>query len=1074
MKILCILLTAASLQISAKGFSQSITVSLKNAPLVDLFKVIEQQSNFSFVYSKEAIEQSKPVTIEVKNENLEKILKIVFANQPLSYSFNERFIVIKLSNQKKEVVSPFTYVRGRVVNENGEPIAGASVVIKGTVIGTSTDSNGEFNLDVPSPDMVLLITSVNTEPFEIRINARTDLGQISIKTSVKVLDAVIINKGYYTTTQRLNTGSVSKVTAEEIGKQPVANPIAALQGRLPGLLITQKNGLPGSSFSIQIRGQNSIQQGNDPLFIIDGVPFAPENLAKLGLAMNVSSPFITINPADIESIEILKDADATSIYGSRGANGVVLITTKKAIPGKTTVDVNFYAGWGKPTRTMDYMNTSQYLQMRREAFKNDGIIPTASDAPDLLLWDTTRYTDWKDLIIGNTANVVNAQIRLYGGTHNINYLLTAGYYKEGTVFPGSFGYKRGTVGFNVSNISADNKFTATLSSSYTFDKNSLGSQDMTTFFNLPANMYTPYDSSGNLRWSEGGFSFGNPFSILRQEYKGTTDRLIANANLSYKLFKKVTLKTNFNYNNVQFDQYSSRPISSQNPAFNPKGSANFNNTSSKTWNIEPMAEFSSALFSKGKLQSIIGGTWQQREDNGILISGSGYTNDVQIKSIAGAATSTVQNDYSLYRYTSFYGRINYNWDDKYLVNFVGRRDASSRFGPGNRLANFGAAGISWIFSKEGFIRNAISFLSYGKIRASYGTTGNDRIGDYQYLDTWTNTTNSYQNQQGLRPTRLFNEHYGWEEIKKLNIGLDLGFIKDRILITVDLYKHRSTNQLISFSLPDQTGFSSIIRNIPAVIENKGIEFLISSHNIKSKSFNWNSSFNLTIPKNELIEFAGLAGSSYASRYFIGKPISNNIVGYSYLGINNQTGIYQFEDKNRDGLLNTLDYAYQGTMNPDFFGGLNNIIQYKQFELSFLFEFRKQLGRHAIFGYSNTPGSFVNQPVAVLDRWQKPGDNATYQLFNQSFGTPASNAASKTSTSSAALTDASFIRLRNLSLSYTIAGSYLEKLKIQNCRIYFQAQNLLTITNYIGADPESQNIQALSPLKMLTFGINATF
>lgn len=1076
MKLLILLMTAACLQVSANGYGQTVTLSLENAPLEKAFKEIKKQTGYSFVYTRVQLKNTQPVTCRITNGALKDALEQCFRNQPLSFLIEDKYIVVQTKTipiQSSVTNLDPVDITGRVVNENGEAVIGASVKVKGTNVGTSTNENGDFKLTVPAPDVTLIITSTNIETLELKLNGRTQLSTIIVKTSIKALSTVVINKGYYSTTQKLNTGSVSKVSAGEIEKQPVSNPISALQGRVPGLLITQRNGLPGSNLIIRIRGQNSIQQGNEPLFIVDGVPFASENMERTGILLNATSPFNTINPSDIESIEVLKDADATAIYGSRGANGVVLITTKKAKTGKISINANFFTGWSSTTRTMDYMNTSQYLEMRKEAFSNDAVVPNAANAPDLLLWDTSRYINWKKRIIGNTSNTTNAHVRISGGTRNINYTLSTGYYTEGAVFPGSSRYKRGSTSFNVSMLSPDNKFSSVISSSYTSDENSLPPQDISVFITNPPNMYEPYDSTGRLQWQEGGFSYGNSLSYLYQQYKANSDRLIANANLSYKISDKLVIRSNFNFNSVQFDQYSTRPIASQNPAFNPRGSATFYNSSSKIWNIEPQIDYSTPLLKKGILQVLAGTTWQQKKDNGIYLTGSGYTNDAQITSIAGAGTISVQHDYSVYRFASIYGRINYNWNDKYLINLVARQDASTRFGPANRQAKFGALGLSWIFSNETLFETKFKALSFGKLRASFGTTGNDRIGDYQYLDTWSNTLNLYQGQSGLRPTRLFNENYGWEQIRKLNVGLELGFLNERIFFIADFFQHRSDNQLLMYSLPDQTGFPSVIKNIPGVVQNKGVEILINTVNIKKERFSWKSSFNLTVQRNKLLEFYNLNNSSYANRYIIGKPL-NLFLGFTYLGVDEQTGIYNYDDTNQDGILNTRDYKYQGTTDPDFFGGLNNTLQYKGIELSFLFEFRKQMGRHAIFGHSNTPGTFINQPVAVLDRWRKPGDVTTYQKYTQASGTPASTAASRIIFSSAALTDASFIRLKNVVLYYSLPERLMKKIKSQSCKFFLQGQNLLTITKYVGADPENQNLQVLPPLRIFTFGFTMTF
>lgn len=1087
-KLLCVMkLTTAILlltlfQVSAReAYSQTVSYSAKNVTVKEVFNEIKKQTGYTFFFNKADLTNTKPVSIDLKTATLETALKECLKNQPLIYTIEGKTIFISAKSQQSSIaggnailppLDSLRNVHGKVVNEKGEPLVGVSVLLKGSKRGTMTDENGIFELKGLKDEAVLQFSGINIETEERKLNGRTELN-ITARIKVSELDEVIVNKGYYSTFQKLNTGSVSKITSEDIERQPISNPISALQGRVPGLLITQKNGLPGANLSIQIRGQNSIQQGNDPLFVVDGVPFSSENLVKSGSSLNANNPFTTINPADVESIEILKDADATAIYGSRGANGVILITTKKGKPGKISVNANLYAGLNKATRTMDFMSLSQYLEMRREAFKNDGVIPDISNAPDLFAWDTTRYTDWKKEIIGRDSYVTNTNVRLNAGSKNLNYSLNTGYYSEGSVLPGDQKYSRGSVSLSLSNLSANEKFSAQFSASYTFDKNHLASQDLTTFLNLAPNFYRPYDSLGQLQWSEGGVSYGNPFASLQQPSNSSSERLIANANLTYKISSKLKLRSNFNYNTVSYSEYSARPISSQNPAYNPSGDASFNNTTSKIWNIEPQVDYSTSVLGKGTIQFLVGGTWQQKNDDGTFLIGSGYTTDAQINSIGGASSIYVENDIALYKYSSLYSRINLNWDDKYLLNLVAREDASSRFGPANRLARFGALGFAWIFSKESIIRNHLSSLSTGKLRISIGTTGNDRIGDYKYLDTWINTYNSYQNQSGLRPIRIFNDNYGWEEIQKFNIGLDLGFIKDRIVFTADLFDHKSKNQLVAYSLPDQTGFNNVIKNIPGVIQNKGVELLLSTVNVKGKDFSWKSSFNLTIQRNKLLEFYELEKSNYANEYIIGKPL-NLLIGYTYLGVDPQTGVYQFDDKNKDGLLNTQDYSYQGTTDPDFFGGFSNTFQFKNLELSFLFEFRKQVGRHAIFGYSNFAGLLNNQPIAALDRWQKPGDIAEYQRYTQDFGSQAADAGSRIQNSSAALTDASFIRLKNLSVSYSFPTKLIKRVGLQSLQLYFQSQNLFTITKYVGADPENQNLQVLPPLSVFATGININF
>ena len=1078
MKMLCILLTVASLQIAARGYSQGISITLKNEPLEKLFNAVEQQTNFSFVYSKEAIEQSKPVTIEVKNENLENVLKTVFANQPLTYSFNEKFIVIKLLNQKKEIVVTFIDVRGRVVNENGEPIVGASIVIKGTTIGTSTNSNGEFILNVPSPDMILVVTSVNTEPFEVRINGRTDLGQISINTSVKVLDAVIINKGYYSTSQKLNTGNVSKVTAETISMQPVSNPLAALQGRVPGLVVTQNTGVPGGGFTVRIRGQNSIKAGNDVLYVIDGVPFISLSLTSATLSYSIigqGSPLNSINPSDIESIEILKDADASAIYGSRGANGVVLITTKKGKAGDTKFDFNVYTGMGKVTRKLDMLNTQQYLQMRHEAFNNDGVNPDPTIDYDLTAWDTTRYTNWGQVLIGGTAHFINAQTSISGGNINTQFLIGAGYHKETTVFPGDFSDQKGSIHFNLNHATNNQKFKIAFAANYLVDNNNLFSYDITGYLNLPPNTPEIYDANGKLNWENG--TFNNPFSIFLQKYKSNTHNLIANSILSYRILPNLQLKTRLGYGRMQVNEKQINPLSSFNPSYGYTSAdvnSLFADNSNETWIIEPQTDYTCYLL-KGNLTVLAGATFQEDIRQGQTINGMGFSSESLMENLAAASSVTIlSTNYIQYRYNAIFGRINYAWQNKYLLNLTARRDGSSRFGPEKQFGNFGAVGLGWVFSNEAFIQKGLPFVSFGKLRASYGTTGNDQIGDYQYLSTWSSTSLPYQGSMGLRPTRLLNPDYGWEVNKKFEAALEFGILKDRILFSGSYYRNRSSNQLVGYPLAPNTGFTSIQYNLPATVENTGFEFELITENVKTNNIKWITNFNISIPRNKLISYPNLEGSSYANTYLVGQSLYL-IKAFHFINVDPQNGIYQFEDINKDGNPTPKypgDLAAYKKIAQSFYGGLQNSLNYKNFQFDLFFQFVKQTGRNYIYWFL-PPGVYVNQPTDVLTRWQKPGDVTNVQKFTQDWGSDAANAFFNSQLADNSISDASFIRLKNLSLSYQLPNNWKQKMKLANCRIYLQGQNLFTITNYLGMDPETQSF-VLPPLRVLTVGIQLTF
>lgn len=983
---------------------------------------------------------------------------------------------------------PGQIITGKVTEEQGIPLPGATVKLKGGTVAVNTVADGTYTIGPVPTNGILVISFIGYQQVEIPLSElQKQQFIIRLKNNTGVLDEVQII-AYGTTTKRLSTGDVSSVKAADIEKQPVSNPLAALEGRVPGLSVTQSSGVSGAGFKVQLRGQSSLLQGSEPFYIVDGVPFVTGNSAlnQISSAAGSSSsgtgmsPFQLINPADIESIEVLKDADATAIYGSRGANGVILITTKKGKPGSVRVNLNTYSGVSKVSRTMDMLNTQQYLQMRREGFKNSGLTPTTTNAPDLLLWDTTRYTNFKKLLIGGTAHTTDARLSLSGGNVNTQFMIGGGYHHETTVFPTDLGDTRGSLHLSLNHHSTDNKLSIAFTAAYSTNKNNLTTTDLSSYINSNPmlQLYTP---DGKLNWAEGGKAYSslgilnsNPLAFQYQTYTGKFNNLNSNLLIGYHIIPDLLLKVSMGYNAVNSNEAATFPGTSINPYSLQLPYSNFSNRTFQSWIIEPQAQYTKML-GIGKLDALIGGTWQDQSSNGLTVTAANYNSDLLLNSIAAAGTIQSSNTYSQYRYEGIYGRINYNLQDRYIINISGRRDGSSRFGPKNRFSNFAALGAAWIFSEEKFIKNKLSkIISFGKLRGSYGITGNDQIGDYQYLDTWTPVSDTYQSISSLNPISLYNPSFQWEKNKKTELALDLGFLNNRVLLSAAYFRSLSKNQLVNYTLPTQTGFTSILENLNATIVNKGWEVQLSTKNINSHTFTWNSSFNLTIPKNQLLAFPGLEGSTYAGTYIIGQSVSSRLV-YHYLGVDPQTGVYQFQDVNSDGKYNQADRNTLVNTDPKFYGGFQNSVSYKNFQLDIFFEFKKQTGVNYLSNLAGTvPGyKYYNQPVIVLSRWQNPGDIANIQKFT-SAGGPALTASNLYLRSSNAIySDASYVRLKNLSLSYSIPQSLLKKLHVANCRVYLQGQNLLTMTNYVGADPENQSLFVLPPLRTVTAGIQLT-
>jgi TonB-linked SusC/RagA family outer membrane protein len=520
------------------------------------------------------------------------------------------------------------------------------------------------------------------------------------------------------------------------------------------------------------------------------------------------------------------------------------------------------------------------------------------------------------------------------------------------------------------------------------------------------------------------------------------------------------------------------PRRSFNPAYSPSGGfAYFADNSIKTWIIEPQLNYRKVL-GKGQLDILVGTTFQQDMRDRKGFAGSGYTNDALIEDITAASKLVTMDGtlYAQYRYNALFGRVNYTWGEKYILNFTGRRDGSSRYGPGNQFANFGSVGAAWIFSKEKWVIGRWPFLSFGKLRASYGSTGNDQIADYGYIDTYIPGP-PYQDTSGLYNNRLFNPNYSWEKNVKFEAGLELGFVQDRILLRTTYYNNRSSNQLVKYSLSGVTGFTSIRANIPAIVGNTGIEIELNTVNLRNRHFAWTTYFNLTIPRNKLLAFPGLESSSYNYYYAIGKPLSL-YKGFRYLGVDQQKGVYTIDDVDKDGKLTNKDLAVMKNIGARLYGGWQSSLQYKNWQLDVLFQFVQQNGYQSL--YMNRPGSpYENMPIAVLDRWQKTGDKTDIQRFTQDLSSEAGIAAAYMAGTDKNIVDASFIRLKSLSLSYKLPAKWGQRLHLEGSQVYIQGQNLLTITDYPGREPENSilfqsDIDGYPPLRVWTAGLRLAF
>jgi len=962
-------------------------------------------------------------------------------------------------------------IKGTITDAKG-PLSGVTIKIKDKPSTTLTDENGNFSLAVDNTDN-LIISSIGYKTIEIPVTDRTTI-KVQLREDATTLKEVVVNAGYYSVKDKERTGSIAKITAKDLDKQPVTNVLAAMQGRMAGVNITQTSGVPGGGFEIQIRGQNSLRaEGNSPLYLIDGVPYSSEavgNSRSTSVLPSLANPLNSINPSDIESIEILKDADATAIYGSRGANGVVLITTKKGKSGKTKLTVNLSQGTARVTKFMDLLNTQQYLAMRTEAFANDGIAPDASSYDLNGTWNKNRYTDWQKELLGGTATYKDANASIGGGNANTQFLVNGTIHQESTVFPGDYGYKRGVMRSNINHSSENQKFKMTLSTAYTAQNNNQPATDLsTTAIQLAPNAPALYNPDGTLNWE--GSTWQNPLALLEGKYHTKTYDFLANSLLSYTLCPGLEVKTSMGVTDTKHEETRTQPSTMYDPAYGagPEYSSLYvNNTTRRSWIIEPQACWMKK-WQYGKTDVLLGGTFQQQTGSKVLQEADGFSSNSLIYNLGAAfSVTTLQDQPTVYKYQAFFGRINYAYKDRYIINATGRRDGSSRFGPGKQFATFGAIGTAWLFSEEPFLKEN-NILSFGKLRASYGSTGNDLIGDYQFLDTYLSSGVSYGGVIGLQPTRLFNPNFGWETNNKLELAVETGVLKDRIYLTLGWYNNRSSSQLVGIPMPATTGFPSIQGNLNATVQNRGIEVSLRTANIQKGSFTWTTTANITIAKNKLIAFPNLEGSTYSNQFVIGEALNIRKV-YHYTGLNPQTGLFTYQDTNGDGIISAEDKQTVKDFNPSFFGGISNQFTYKRWQLDFMLQFVKQINYTAA-SMAGIPGSMNNQPTSVLQHWQTAGDTQGYQQYSAGYNSAAVDAAYKYYESDAVIADASYIRLKNAALSYKIPNKWMAG---GNCRLTLEGQNLLTFTKYKGRDPEFKTSGYLPPLRVITAGIQFTF
>lgn len=982
------------------------------------------------------------------------------------------YVLILLLCSLKTYAQEKTLTLTGVVKDVNGPLAGVFVWQTDTENGTQTNELGFYTIQISTNAQVTFdYLGYKPQTFTVKTNTLN----VTLVADENTLDEIVINAGYYTVKDKERTGSISKITAKEIGQQPVANPLAAMQGRMAGVNITQNSGVPGGGFDIQIRGRNSLRtEGNAPLYIVDGVPYASQSVSNGSISSTIFSggnisPLNSINPNDIESIEVLKDADATAIYGSRGSNGVVLITTKKGNFNQTNVFFQATTGVSKITNRKKLMDTQTYLEMRKQAFANDGITSLPSNAYDINgTWDENKYTNWQDEFIGNTAVSTNQTISVSGGGAHTSYLISADNRTDGSVFPGDFKYKRTNFFMNINHLSEDKRFNLQANLQKSSQKNRLMAADFYSKIFLSPNTPDLYDAEGNLNWAEN--TFENPMANLNAKYVSDINDFSGRLSMNYELFSnlKIGFSTGFTRTNIL--ESSTLPSTIYNPAYgltSEFSSISQSRGTRNSWIFEPQISWFKQL-KNSKLDILIGSTFESRTAEIFAVQGSNFTSNDLLFNLANAGTQKVLTDAEeVYKYAAVFGRLNYTIENKYIVNITGRRDGSSRFGENNRFANFGAVGAAWLFSNEEFLSN-LAWLNFGKLRGSYGIAGSDLIGDYQYLNTFGISSNRYNGIITLEPLRLYNPNFSWETNKKLEFAIELQLFNNLLAPSVSWYRNRSSNQLVGIPLSGTTGFTSVQANLNATVENSGWEFALQTSLIDTPNFKWSANLNFSFPKNKLIDFPNLKESTYANQYEVNKPITIRKV-YHLLGVNTETGLYEFEDVNNDGKIDIEDRKTIVNVAPIFYGGIQNSFSYKNFSVDFLWHIVKQRGFTPDY-YTALPGTMNNQLAANSDYWTPEHTDAKYQKPTAGFNNAAALAYQNYKLSDGVIEEQMYLKLRNVQINYAFEKNSNSKF---NYNVFLQAQNVFTFSKHKGFDPESVGSYLPLPL-MVYLGFNIKF
>ncbi|MBT1699145.1 TonB-dependent receptor [Fulvivirgaceae bacterium PWU4] len=1041
---------ASAHELGAQVLERRVSLKLENITLRSALAKIERAADVKFLYQSQVIASQDRLHFNFSDERLASVLDKILGPRHIRFEADGNQIILTKAAlglleealMKQEAAVDIT-VSGKVSDEDNLPLPGVNVILKGTSEGTTTDVDGKYSISVPNADAVLVFSFIGYETKEIIVGAQTEIS-ISMNPDIKALEEVVV-VGYGEVRKSDLTGSVSKVKAEELSAYPTTNVMQALSGRATGVQISQNNGSPGGDISVRIRGTNSIMGSNEPLYVVDGFPYS-------------GNPTL-LNNADIESIEVLKDASATAIYGSRGANGVVIITTKKGKKGKTTVDYDGYMGWQTARKKIDMMSAHEYAQFYNEQAANDGLAPhfTQEEVDSF-----GKGTDWQDLVL-QTAPIQNHAVTLNAGSDNTRLSVSGSNFKQEGIIIGS-NYVRNSIR---ANLSSD------ISKKFTFDLNAIlsrvdsdrqnsdrgnrgGSLISAMLSGYPTQpVYAADGTYSNLSAAYGWGSnvITNPLNYIEQTSNHIrSNKVLTNAAVTFKPIEGLSIKVLGGIENTddRTDEYTTKKY------INSLGSAKISTVQTSSLLNENTISYVKRTGAHN-ISAVAGFTYQKWSQTGLSTSGNGFVSDVQESyDIGAAATQGVPSSYlSEWTLMSYLGRVNYTFNDRYLATVSFRADGSSRYSEGNKWGYFPSASVAWRLSEEEFIKN-IPFISNMKLKAGYGETGSTAIDPYKTLNQLVSSKVVFGDAltTAYAPGTQLAGPLKWETTAQSDIGLEMGFLENRFSLEVDYYVKNTRDLLNRVPLPSSFGYAYTIRNIGKV-QNKGIEIGASAVVLEGP-FKWNVAANFSANRNKVIALydgADILGdrvdisviNDVVNIVREGYPIGS-FFGYVEKGYD-AAGKITYEDYNPNGALDNGDKRLIGNPFPDFIYGFNSTMSFKNFELNVFIQGSQGNDIFNVSAVNQTLdyGQALNMPREVfLNHWTPETPNAKYPVISRTTSTQVSDRW---------VEDGSYLRFKNIQLSYNLPVSALDLKWLTKAQIYVSAQNLITLTNYSWYDPE---------------------